>query len=215
MRASTFDDESRELYDAVAPTYDEAYFAQALEKLEALVPGDGPLPRVEALPSAVRHPARQARRRVQGRHRRVPRSARVAHLTLPAGREFKVEYVTGKPWSGYNWYQGRFHSLIQVNTDLPIFIDRAHRSRLPRGLSRHHVYNVLLEKHLVRDRGWPEFTVYPLFSPQSLIAEGTANYGIEVAFPGDERVTLRARRALPAGRARSRARPKVLRDPAR
>jgi hypothetical protein len=29
--------------------------------------------------------------------------------------------------------------------------------------------------------------VYPLFSPQSLIAEGTANYGIEVTFPNDER----------------------------
>jgi hypothetical protein len=30
--------------------------------------------------------------------------------------------------------------------------------------------------------------VYPLFSPQSLIAEGTANFGIEVAFPGNDRV---------------------------
>jgi len=27
-----------------------------------------------------------------------------------------------------------------------------------------------------------------LFSPQSLIAEGTANFGIEVAFPGNERM---------------------------
>ena len=42
----------------------------------------------------------------------------------------------------------------------------------------------------MRDRGWVEFTVYPLFSPQSLIAEGTANFGIEVAFPGDERVAF-------------------------
>ena len=32
-----------------------------------------------------------------------------------------------------------------------------------------------------------EFSVYPLFSPQSLIAEGTANFGIEVAFPGEAR----------------------------
>ena len=30
----------------------------------------------------------------------------------------------------------------------------------------------------MRDRGWVEFSVYPLFSPQSLIAEGTANYGV-------------------------------------
>jgi hypothetical protein len=42
----------------------------------------------------------------------------------------------------------------------------------------------------VRERGWVEFTVYPLFSPQSLIAEGTANYGIEVAFPGAERLAF-------------------------
>jgi hypothetical protein len=47
----------------------------------------------------------------------------------------------------------------------------------------------MLEKHLVRDRGWVEFSVYPLFSPQSLIAEGTANFGIDMAFPADERTT--------------------------
>ena len=34
----------------------------------------------------------------------------------------------------------------------------------------------------------PEFLVYALHSPQSLIAEGTANFGIEVAFPGPERL---------------------------
>jgi hypothetical protein len=58
------------------------------------------------------------------------------------------------------------------------------------GYPGHHVYNVLLERHLVRERGWVEFTVYPLFSPQSLIAEGTANFGIRVAFPGGERVAF-------------------------
>jgi hypothetical protein len=58
------------------------------------------------------------------------------------------------------------------------------------GYPGHHVYNALLEKHLVRDRGWVEFSVYALFSPQSLIAEGTANYGVEMAFPGDERTAF-------------------------
>jgi hypothetical protein len=91
--------------------------------------------------------------------------------------------VTGKSWGAYNWYQGSFRSRIQVNTDLPIFIDRALDLACHEGYPGHHVYNVLLEKNLVRDRGWIEFTVYPLFSPQSLIAEGSANLGIEVAFP--------------------------------
>ena len=77
-----------------------------------------------------------------------------------------------------------------MNTDLPITIDRAIDLACHEGYPGHHVYNMLLEKHLVRDRGWVEFTVYPLFSPQSLIAEGTANFGIHVAFPGSERTTF-------------------------
>ncbi len=101
-----------------------------------------------------------------------------------------MEYVTSKSWSGYNWYQGKFKSLIQVNMDLPIYIDRAVDLACHEGYPGHHVYNVLLEKNLVRDRGWMEFTVYPLFSPQSLIAEGTANYGIEVAFSKEDRLVF-------------------------
>jgi hypothetical protein len=59
------------------------------------------------------------------------------------------------------------------------------------------VYNVLLEKNMVKDRGWIEFTVYPLFSPQSLIAEGTANYGIDLAFPGREKLAYETRVLYP------------------
>jgi hypothetical protein len=42
----------------------------------------------------------------------------------------------------------------------------------------------------MRERGWLEYSVYPLFSPQSLIAEGTANYGIEVAFSQADRLAF-------------------------
>ena len=43
---------------------------------------------------------------------------------------------------------------------------------------------------LVRGRGWVELSVYPLFSPQSLIAEGSANFGIDMAFPSTERTAF-------------------------
>ena len=118
-------------------------------------------------------------------------------LELPPEESFEVEYVTDKSWSAYNWYKGGYHSLIQVNTDLPIYIDRAVDLACHEGYPGHHVYNALLEKHLVRDRGWVEFSVYPLFSPQSLIAEGTANYGIKVAFPGEERVRFEKEQLYP------------------
>ena len=57
---------------------------------------------------------------------------------------------------------------------------------------------MLLERHLVRNRGWVEFSVYPLFSPQSLIAEGTAIYGIDVAFPDRERLAFERDVLFPA-----------------
>jgi hypothetical protein len=186
----TFDEESRALYDAVAPTHGEEHFKALLDRLAGALPGDGPLPeRLEAFRRAFYIPADRIDA-VFGAAIAECRKRTAAHVELPAGESFRVEYVTDKPWSAYNWYQGNYHSLIQVNTSLPVAIDRAVDLACHEGYPGHHVYNALLEKHLVRDRGWPELTVYPLFSPQSLIAEGTANYGIEVAFPGEERLAF-------------------------
>ena len=38
---------------------------------------------------------------------------------------FSLEFVNNKPWSGYNGTKGAIISVIQINTDLNIFIDRA------------------------------------------------------------------------------------------
>jgi hypothetical protein len=105
--------------------------------------------------------------------------------------------VKDKSWSAYNWYKGNYTSVIQVNTSLPITIDRALDLACHEGYPGHHVYNVLLEHTLVRGRGWKEFTIYPLFSPQSLVAEGTANLGIEIAFPGDSRLAFERQTLYP------------------
>ena len=186
----TFDEESLALYDAVAPVHPESYFAAALKELDTLLPGDAPLvDRYDAFRQKFIIPSNRMAR-VFDRAIAECRARTLPHVQLPPNESFTVEYVTNKPWSGYNWYQGHDRSLIQVNTELPIYIDRAIDLACHEGYPGHHVYNALLEQHLVRDRGWVEFTVYPLFSPQSLIAEGTANYGIEVAFPGDQRTVF-------------------------
>ena len=178
-----FDDESRALYDAVAPTYPDSHFEQILAQLDKKIPGSGALwercenwrkPFVipkEKLDAVFQLAIKECRART------------LSHIALPPNESFTVEYVTNKPWGGYNWYKGNFHSVIQVNTDLPTYIDRAVDLAAHEGYPGHHVYNSLLEKNLVRDRGWMEFSVYPLFSPQSLVAEGTANFGRDVAFP--------------------------------
>ncbi len=202
----SFDEESKALYDAVAPSYPESHFKAILDKLERRFPGtDALVTRYEAFRRQFVIP-REKLDTVFQTAIQACKAQTVKHIALPASESFTVEYVTNKSWSGYNWYQGHFRSLIQVNTDLPIYIDRAIDLACHEGYPGHHVYNALLEKHLVVDRGWPEFSVYALFSPQSLIAEGTANFGIEVAFPGKDRVAFEKAVLFPtAGLDQSRA----------
>jgi len=205
-RRMAFDEESKALYDAVAPTHAESYFRALNAAIDAELPGRGSLnERLETFRMQFCIP-REKLDEVFGTAIDVCREKTAEQMALPIGETFTVEYVNDKSWSGYNWYQGGFRSLIQVNVDLPVFIDRAIDLACHEGCPGHHVYNSLLEKTLVRDRGWMEYSVYALFSPQSLIAEGSANYGIEVAFPAAERAAMEAERLFPiAGLDPSRA----------
>ena len=184
----TFDEQSRGLYDAIAPTHDAAYFEAALDELDRVLPGAGdvaeryrvfrdrfviPPDRLdEVFRTAIAECARRTRVRI----------------SLPDDESFQLEYVRDKSWSGYNWFQGDATSLIQVNIDFPIYIDRAVDLACHEGYPGHHVYNTLIENKLLIRRGWIEFSILPLFSPTGLIAEGSANFGIKMAFPGEERV---------------------------
>jgi hypothetical protein len=189
-RKFTFDEETRLLYDAVAPSYSEAHFQNLVKDLERALPGKGSITdRLSNFKKGFIIPKQKLdtvfkASIAEARKRTLPK------VNLPENENFTVEYVTDKAWSGYNWYKGNSYSLIQVNTDLPIYIDRAIDLACHEGYPGHHVYNALMEKNLVRQNNWIEFSVYPLFSPQSLIAEGSANYGIDVAFPGEERVAF-------------------------
>lgn len=192
LRGTTFpfDAESELLYGATAPSLPAEHFAEVLRELDALLPGEGPVAeRVEQFQAGFAIPAGRLDTVFQAAIAEC-RARTVRHIALPPDERFTIAYVTDKPWSGYHWYQGEYTSRIEVNTELPVFIDRALDLACHEGYPGHHVYNVLLERALVRGRGWREFSVYPLFSPQSLIAEGSANYGIDLAFPGDERTAF-------------------------
>jgi hypothetical protein len=183
--------ECRALYDADPPHHDVAEFRAAHLTLETLVPGHGPLgPRIEAMRRAVYVP-RERIANALGRALEIARDANAPFVRLPAGEEFETALVTGKPWGAYNWYLGDFKSRIELNIDLPTELNGLLGTMCHEGYPGHHVYNVLLEQTLVKGRGWVEYSVYPLYSPQSLLAEGTANVGIDVVFADDER-----RRAL-------------------
>jgi hypothetical protein len=195
-----FDEESQALYDAVAPSFPETHFQEILARLESKLPGEGSLSqRYENWRQAFVIPKDKLDTVFQLAIKAC-RERTLVHIKLPPEENFSVEYVTDKPWGGYNWYKGNYCSVIQINTDLPIYIDRAIDLAAHEGYPGHHVYNALLEKNLARDRGWVEFTIYPLFSPQSIIAEGTANFGREVVFTKPERLAFEKQAIWPAAR---------------
>ena len=185
----TFDDEAKKLYDAVPPKYSEKHFITIINELKKVLPaGKGSVQeRYEAFKKDFIIPKEKLDTVFTSAITEC-RNRTKQFIALPENERFTVEYVTDKAWSGYNWYKGDAHSVIQVNTDFPIYIDRAIDLAAHEGYPGHHVYNVLLESELLKKKHWIEFCVYPLFSPQSLIAEGSANYGIEVVFTKKERM---------------------------
>ncbi len=192
-----FDDESRDLFGTTAPVFNEHYYQLLVGQLDSLLPGKGTVPErfqmlanrfiipKDKLDTVFRAAIAECRKRT------------LQHYTLPENEDFKLEFVTNKSWNGYNWYKGNYQSVIQINTDISIFIDRAIDVGSHESYPGHHVYNMLLEKNLFRDKGLVEISVYPLYSPQSLIAEGSANYGIDVVFPGIDKIIFAKEVLLP------------------
>ena len=183
----TFEKEAKEIFDVTPPVYSESHFKEIIKEIGKLLPGTGSIQErfntfrsefvvpVDKLDAVFEAAIAEARTQTS------------KYIELPENDNFEIEYVTGKSWTGYNWYKGNSHSLIQLNTEFPLYIDRAIDLACHEGYPGHHLYNALLEKTLARGRGWVEFTVNPLYSSQSIISEGSANFGIEVVFPGETR----------------------------
>ncbi len=193
----TFDEEAKLLYDAEPPHFSMAHFNELLIGLDSLLVGEGDLPtRYNNFMSEFIIPKEKLDtifRVAIDESRKITKN----YFELPENENFVLEYVTDKVWSGYNYYQGNAQSLIQINTDFPIYISRAIDLASHEGYPGHHIYMMLTEQNLVNNKGWMEYSVYPLFSPVSLIAEGSANYGIDVVFPSDKRINFEMEHLFP------------------
>ena len=186
----TFAEEAKLLLDAdlVAADFDE--FDHVLDEMDSIVPGEGGLnDRVDALRNSMVIPEDKLdvvfRRAIEECRQRT-----LDHIELPNDERFRLEYVTGVSWNGYLEYLGNNESLMSINTDVPMTLTRAIDLGCHEGYPGHHVYNLLVDQRFLQELGWIEFQLQPLFAPAMLIHEGSANYAVELAFPGDEGVTF-------------------------
>ena len=183
-----FNDETKGQFATVPELMPLSHYDAALANLEKIIPGTGTLSvRVDAFNERYSIPKERLKSVFDAAIAECKKRTAV-HIKLPQGEAFTMEFVTGKTWSGYNYYKGNYQSLIQINTDLPIRISRAVDLGCHEGYPGHHVLNLMVEERLARAKGWNEYEVNPLYSPTSVLSEGSANYGIDLAFPGPERL---------------------------
>jgi hypothetical protein len=170
----------------VRPTYtDEAVFAAAHERLEELLPGEGPLAERHARwEESIRVPARHVERTAAA----VIREARVwtrRLVELPDGEDVVLETVRDEPWMAFCEYAGGLRSRISVNVDLPLSALELLVLAIHETYPGHHVERCCKEQLLVRGRGLLEETLVLVPTPQSLVSEGIATLAPRVLLEGD------------------------------
>ena len=183
-----YDVESEALFGAIPGRPDDRRFAQIRSRVDNLVPAAAGrlVDRYAAyekqfIVERERVPAVFARALAECRRRTI------AHVHLPLDETSTVEYVGNRPWGAYSRYQGKRHSVISVNTDFRFTVDRLLQTACHEGYPGHHVRNVLRE---AAHPGELEYTVQPLFSPDTFVAEGSAMYAAEIAFSEADRMAF-------------------------
>jgi len=200
MRAGeelTFDEESKAVYGFVAPTFPVEHYEKALAEMGALLPGDSPLhERVYEFELQLRVPEDKIEAIVRAGIDEC-RARTLQRMTLPEGESFVLEMVSGNPWGAYNWYHGNGQGLIQVETTRPKLLDTSITLGCHEGYPGHHAFSSLLEQQFLQQRGWIEFSILPLFSPQGVIFEGSGDLAAKVAFPGESRIKFLRNTIMP------------------
>jgi hypothetical protein len=169
---------------------DEAQFDAAAADLERLLPGDEPLAdrlaawdarfeiAIDRLPGVVDWLVGRFRERAAGL------------FGLPEGENLRVGFVTGQPWSGYNWYDGGLRSRVDINTDLPVRAADLVHTVAHETFPGHHLEHAWKEADLVESEGRLEASILLINTPECLISEGLADLGRTFASPPDEDADL-------------------------
>ena len=170
----------------VRPTHtDEAVFAAAHDRLEELLPGEGPLAaRYKSWEDSIRVPTEQLERTIAA----VIEEARVwarGQFELPDGEGVVLEIVRDKPWLAFCAYLGDLRSRIAVNVTLPMSAIELLVLTLHETYPGHHAERCCKEHLLVRGRGLLEETLVLVPTPQSLVAEGIAKLAPELLLESD------------------------------
>jgi hypothetical protein len=112
------------------------------------------------------------------------------HFGLPEGEDLRVSLVSGRPWTGYNWFDGGRRSRVDLNTDLPMRAPELVQTVAHETYPGHHLEHAWKEADLVDGLGRLEASILLINTPECPISEGLADLGTSFASPLEERTDL-------------------------
>jgi len=183
--SGSYADEVAGCYGVRPTPTDEAVFTAAHERLDELLPGDGPLAeRYERWRDSMYVPAEQVERTTAAAIEEARALTRDL-VELPEGEGVALEMVRDEPWLAFNHYLGGLQSRISVNLDLPIPAIELLHLTIHETYAGHHAERCSKEHLLVRGRGLLEETIVMVPAPQSLVTEGIAELAPSLLLDGD------------------------------
>ena len=181
-----YTEEVASMFDIDPAFTPESVFEAAIAELDDLLPGSGEVrdrmvawrDRTIVSPEV----ARQLIDRISAETK-----ARTGNLIdLLDEDEVEFRMVSDQPWGGYNWFLGNGKSRVEINTDLPIrasgLLDLIAHEAHP----GHHTEHSLKEHHLYRGKGWGEYAIQLIDTPECVISEGIATLAASFIFDENE-----------------------------
>ncbi|WP_433659038.1 DUF885 domain-containing protein [Nocardia sp. CA-128927] len=179
-----FVDEVRAYFDVDIAPGDVEDYRDAHRQMDEVLAGDGPLAeRVAAHRKADEIPPERLSACVEAFSSALRELVRDRY-PLPDHEHITYEVVGDKPWSGFNYYLGNYHSRVAINSDL-----KQHMAHLPSLIAHesypgHHAEHCRKEAGLVA-AGQAEQTLFVVNTPQCLMAEGLADLALRsIVGPG-------------------------------
>jgi len=184
-----FDDEAQQIYGMAPVVADAAGSTEALQTLEALLPGTGSLAmRVATFRNQFIVPA-ERRKAVFERALHECRTRTLAKWNLPANEKLDIVWTRDVP-AAWHRYEGNAHSTLKLNAAAVSFLGSAIDVACHEGYPGHHAQFVVMDASAGAKGPAVEDTVVLLRSPISMLREGAATYGVELAFSSEERLAF-------------------------
>lgn len=179
-------EETQGLYGLTPNWTDESVFENAHRELDSLLPGSGSIAeRMEDFRNKTIIPGEKLETIVINLAADF-QSKTLKMTALPEDEKCKFSFVQDKPWSGYNWYLGKYSSRIDINTDFPTFVGFLPHLIAHESYPGHHCEHAVKEKELYQEREHLEHSILLSNTPSAVISEGIAENALEIVTTPEE-----------------------------